>query len=79
MVRSVSVIFYTGTTYSCFSKNRYFVKLEEKTFPNNIEVIAKVLVISGFGIFEYYVGSEIGCMIVLRDQAYYVPGLPKYL
>ena len=27
----------------------------------------------------HIVSSESGCMIVLRDYAYYVPGLPKYL
>ena len=31
------------------------------------------------GIVEYYVSSESGRMIVLWDQAYYVPGLQKYL
>ena len=53
------------------------MKIEEKTFPINLKVIAKRLEISGFGIVEYSVGSESGCMIALRDQAYYVPGLPK--
>ena len=55
------------------------MNFEEKTFPINIKGIAKVLDISGFGIVEYYVRSESGRMIALRDQAYYVPGLTKYL
>ena len=56
-VISVSVIFYTGATYSCYSNKRYFVKLEERTFPRNIKGTAKGLEISGFGIAEYYVRS----------------------
>ena len=55
------------------------MKLEEKTFPRNLKGIAKGLEISGFGIVEYSVRSESGRMIALRDQAYYVPGLPKDL
>ena len=55
------------------------MNLEEKTFPRNLKGIAKVLDISGFGIVEYSVRSESGRMIALWDQAYYVPGLPKYL
>ena len=78
-VSSVSVIFYTGNTYSCFSDKRDFVKLEENTFPRNIKCIAKGIDISVFGIVEYSVRSENGRMISLRDQAYYVPRLPKYL
>ena len=79
MVISVSVIFYTGYTYSCSSNKGDFVKLEEKKFPRNLKGIAKSLDISGFGIVEYSVRSEIGRIIALRAQAYYVPGLPKYL
>ena len=55
------------------------MKLEEKTFPSNLKGIAKGLEISGFRIVEYSVRSESGRMIALRVQAYYVPGLPKYL
>ena len=55
------------------------MKLEEKTSPRRLKVIAKGLDISGFGIVEYSVRSESGHMIALRDQAYYVPGLPKDL
>ena len=55
------------------------MNLEEKTFPRNLKCIAKVLEISGFGIVEYSVRSESGRIIALRDQAYYVPGLPKDL
>ena len=55
------------------------MKLEEKTFPRNIKVIAKGLEISGFGIVEYSVRSESGHMIALQAQEYYVPGLPKDL
>ena len=78
-VSSVSVIFETGATYSCSYDKRDFVKLEENMLPRNIKGIAKGLEISGFGIVEYSVRSESGRMIALRDQAYYVPGLPKYL
>ena len=55
------------------------MKLEEKTTPRNFKVIEKGIEIYGFGIVEYSVRSESGCMITLRDQAYYVPGLPKDL
>ena len=79
MVSSVSVIFDTGDNYSCSYKKGEFLKLEEKTFPRNLKGIAKCLEISGFGIVEYSVRSENGRMIALRYQAYYVPGLPKYL
>ena len=75
MVGSVSVIFDTGATYSCSSNKGYFVKLKEKNFPRKIKGISKDLEISGFGIVEYSVRSESGSMIVLRAQAYYVPGL----
>ena len=55
------------------------MNLEEKKSPRRLEGIAKGLEISGFGIVEYSVRSEIGRMIALQDQAYYVPGLPKDL
>ena len=55
------------------------MKLEEKTFARNLKGISKGLEISGFGIVKYYVRSESGRIIALKDQAYYVPGLPKYL
>ena len=76
-VRPVSVIFDTGDTYSCSSNKGEFVKLEEKTPPKKIKGIEKGLDIYRFGIVEYSVRSESGRMIVLRDQAYYVTGLPK--
>ena len=79
MVRSVSVIFDTEATYSCSSNKGYFVKLEERKSPRNLKGIAKGLEVYGFWIVEYYVRSENGRMIALRAQAYYVPGLPKYL
>ena len=78
-VISVSVIFDTVATYSCYSNKVDFVKLEEKTPPINIKGIEKFLEIYGFGIVKYSVRSESGCLIALRYQAYYVPGLPKYL
>ena len=53
--------------------------IEEKILPRNIKFIAKGLGISVFGIVEYYIRSESGRMIAIQDQAYYVPGLPKYL
>ena len=55
------------------------MKIEEKTFPRKLKGIAKGLEISGFGIVKYSVRIERGRMIALRNQAYYVPGLPKYL
>ena len=55
------------------------MKLEEKTPPKKIKGIEKGLEIYRFGIVEYSVRSESGRMIVLRDQAYYVTGLPKDL
>ena len=55
------------------------MKLEEKKFPRNLKGITKGLDIYGFGIVEYSVRSESGRIIVLRYQAYYVSGLPKYL
>ena len=77
MVSSVSVIFDTGATYSCYSNRGDFVKLEDNKFPRNLKGIAKGLEISGFGIVEYYVRSESGRMIAIWAQAYYVPGLPN--
>ena len=62
-----------------FFQQGIFLKLEEKKFPRKLKGIANGLEISGFGIVEYSVRSEIGRMIALRDQAYYVPGLPKDL
>ena len=53
--------------------------LEENMFPRNSKVTAKGLEVPGFGIVEYPVKSESGRIIALRDQEYYVPGLPKYL
>ena len=79
MVRSVSVILDTGATYPRPSDNGRFVNLEENTFPRNLKVTAKGLEISEFGIVEYYIISESEHMIALRDQAYYIPGLPKDL
>ena len=79
MVSSVSVIFYTKANYLYSSNKGDFVKLEEKMFPINIKFISKVLEISRFGIVEYYIKSESGHMIELRDQEYYVPGSPKDL
>ena len=79
MVRSVSVIFDTGDTYSCSSNKGYFVNLEEKKFPRNLKGIAKSIEIYGFGIVEYSVRSKSGRMIALRAQPYYVPALPKNL
>ena len=55
------------------------MKLEEKKFPRKLKGTEKVLEIYGFGIVEYSIRSESGRIIALRDQAYYVPGLPKDL
>ena len=79
MVGSFLFIFDTGATYSCSSNKGDCVKFEERKSPRNLKGIAKVPEISGFGIVEYYVRSESGHMIALWYQAYYVPGLPKYL
>ena len=57
-VISVSVIFDTGATYSCYSNIGDFVKLEDKKFPKNLKGIAKGLEISGFGVVEYSVRSK---------------------
>ena len=62
-----------------FSNKCDFVNIEYKTFPRKLKVIEKGMEISGFGIVEYSVRSDSGCMIALRDQAYYVPRLPKDL
>ena len=53
------------------------MNIEEKKPPRKLKGIAKGLEISEFGIVEYSVRSESGRMIELRDQAYYVHGLPK--
>ena len=79
MMSSVSAIFDTGATYSCSSNKRYFVDLEKKMFPRNLKGISKGLDIYGFGIIDYYISIEIGPMIALRYQLYYIPGLSKYL
>ena len=79
MVISVSVLFDTGGTYSCYSNMGHFVELEEKAFSRNIKGVAKGLNIPVFGIFVYSVGNESGHMIAFQDQAYYVPGLSKDL
>ena len=55
------------------------MNLEEKTPPINTKGITKGLDIYGFGIVEYYVRRESGCMIEIRYQAYYVPGSPNDL
>ena len=57
MLISVSVIFYTGATYSCSYNKGYFLNLEEKIFPRNIKYTAKGLDIYGFGIVKYSVRS----------------------
>ena len=76
-LRSVSVIFDTGDTYSCLSNRGGVVNIEEKTLPRKLKGIVKGLAISGFGIIEYSVRSKSERMITLRAQAYYVPGSPK--
>ena len=48
------------------------MELEEKIFPKHLKGIAKGFEIYRFGVVEYSVRSESGCMIALRDQAYYV-------
>ena len=79
MVSSVSVIFYTGDTYSCSPNKGDFVNLEDNMLLRNIKDIVKGLDIYEFGIFEYSVRSESESMISLQDQAYYFTRLPKYL
>ena len=68
----------TVSTYSCSSKKIDFVDLEKKIPPINIKVIAKGLDIYVFWFLDNYVSNRSGCMVALRDQAYYVPGLPNY-
>ena len=41
------------------------MEFEEETLPTNIKGIDKGLDISGFGIVEYSVRSESGCMIAI--------------
>ena len=79
MVRSVSIIFDTGATYLFYSHKGDFVNLEEKKFPRKLKGISRFLQTSGFEIVKYSVRSESGRMNALQVQAYYVPGLPKYL
>ena len=79
MVSLFSIIFDTGSTYSCSSDKGDFVKLKDKTPPRKLKGISKGLEISGFGSVEYSVRSESGRMIALRAQAYYFTGLPKDL
>ena len=55
------------------------MKPEENIFPINLKGIAKGIEMSRFGIVKYSVRSKSGRMIALRDQAYYVTGVPKYL
>ena len=45
--------------------------------PRKLKCISKGLEINGFGIAEYSSRGEIGRMIELRDQTYYIPGSPK--
>ena len=52
---------------------------EKRIFPRKMKVIAKGIEIYGSGIFEYSVRSEDIRIIVILDQAYYVPGLTNYL
>ena len=56
-----------------------FWDIEEKTLPRNLNFISKGLDIYRFIIFKYYVSSESGLMIALKNKAYCVPDLLKYL
>ena len=67
MMRSVSVIFGTGSAYSCSSNKIYCVDLEYNIHPINIKGIAKFLDIYELGIVEYSVRSESGRMIMVWD------------
>ena len=51
--------------------------LEEKTFRRNIKVVAKGPYIYAFGIVDCRFISESGHIIVLWDQSYNFPALPK--
>ena len=77
MMISISVIFDTGSTYSCSSKKEGFVNHEDKMFPIKLKGIANCIEISILGIVKYSVRIESGIMILLQDQVYYVPGLLK--
>ena len=62
-----------------FIQKGRFLDIEDKTLPRNLNFISKGLGIYRFIIFDYYVSSESGLMIALKNQAYYVPDLLKYL
>ena len=57
MMRSVSVIFGTGSAYSCSSNKIYCVDLEYNIHSINIKGIAKFLDIYGFRVVEYSIRS----------------------
>ena len=69
MLISVSVIFDTGVTYSCYSNKGDFVNLEDNISPIKLKGIAKGLEIYVFGKIEYYIRSESGRMIAIKAQA----------
>ena len=79
LVRSVSVIFVTEATYSCYSNKGDFLEIEEKMSPRNIKGTAKGFYIPGLGIVEYSVRSENGRLVADQDHAHCIPGLPKDL
>ena len=58
MMRAVSVIFDTGTTYLFFFKKGYLVDLEKKIFPKIFKAFLKALIIYGFVIVDYFVRGE---------------------
>ena len=52
---------------------------EDNKFSRNLKGIDKGLDIYEFRTVENSIGSEVGRIIALQDQAYYVPGLQKDL
>ena len=67
MMKTVSVIFDTGATYSRSSYKGGFVYLGWKKFPRKPKSAAKCLEIYGFRIVKYSFRSESGRIIVLQD------------
>ena len=54
MMRSVSLIFDTRSSYLCSSNRVNFVELVENKSPRNIKVVSKVLEVTAFIIVDYF-------------------------
>ena len=64
MMKSVSVIFYTGYTYLCYAKNRYFADIEESVLPKFLKGIVKGLDVYVYSIVWYSFRNEIERVII---------------